>query len=559
MIKLIQKAIASVALAALALPSWAFDLRESTASQEWCFVLTDISDGTPLTGATIANTEIKLVLPGGTTETNKNSGGATEIGATGRYCATFDATDTATTGSMTVVIRDGAATSVEKEYNIDILDTLAYDVKYGTDVQQVHVVEYTAGVIDATAIATDAIGAAEIATDAIGAAEIAADAIGASEIATDAITAAEIAADAVGASEAGFLLDSTGFNGADVGSGTGLTAIATGTAQAATATTLQLASAETFADDELIGALIHVTGGTTGVGQTNCITDYTGSTDTATVDTWVTTPTGTITYEVIPNVGQTCPVSLTGGATTIQADASGYVKISDGTGTGQVSLTSGVVDSVTTVTTLTGHTAQTGDSFARLGAPAGASVSADIAAIEAQTDDIGVAGAGLTAIDLPNQTMDITGNITGNLSGSVGSVTGAVGSVTGAVGSVTADVTVADTSFEDEAALQNMERWGAILCTVETATSAVAIGCDLTTPRGAAVVTAQDDDYIGRTIVVYSSSAVPPALGEDAIITDSTWDGVNSALDLTLTTKSASARGLSAVPAVGDVLVIQPN
>lgn len=41
---------------------------------------------------------------------------------------------------------------------------------------------------------------------------------------------------------------------------------------------------------------------------------------------------------------------------------------------------------------------QTGDSYARLGAPAGASVSADIAAIEAQTDDIGVAGAGLTAM-----------------------------------------------------------------------------------------------------------------------------------------------------------------
>jgi hypothetical protein len=44
------------------------------------------------------------------------------------------------------------------------------------------------------------------------------------------------------------------------------------------------------------------------------------------------------------------------------------------------------------------HTAQSGDSFARLGAPAGASVSADIAAIEGQTDDIGAAGAGLTAV-----------------------------------------------------------------------------------------------------------------------------------------------------------------
>jgi hypothetical protein len=39
-----------------------------------------------------------------------------------------------------------------------------------------------------------------------------------------------------------------------------------------------------------------------------------------------------------------------------------------------------------------------GAAYRRLGAPAGASVSADIAAIEAQTDDIGAAGAGLTAI-----------------------------------------------------------------------------------------------------------------------------------------------------------------
>lgn len=73
---------------------------------------------------------------------------------------------------------------------------------------------------------------------------------------------------------------------------------------------------------------------------------------------------------------------------------------------------------VDTLTTYTGNTVQTGDSFAR----------------------IGVNGAGLTNIDLPNQTMDIVGNITGNLSGSVGSVTGAVGSVTGAVGSVTGNV-----------------------------------------------------------------------------------------------------------------------
>ena len=103
-----------------------------------------------------------------------------------------------------------------------------------------------ANAITATAIATDAITAAKIAADAIGASEIAASAIAASEIATGAITATkfaagaidaaaiatdaigpaeiatnsigapEIADDAIGAAEAGFLTDSTAFNGADV-------------------------------------------------------------------------------------------------------------------------------------------------------------------------------------------------------------------------------------------------------------------------------------------------------------------------------------------------------
>lgn len=53
-----------------------------------------------------------------------------------------------------------------------------------------------------------------------------------------------------------------------------------------------------------------------------------------------------------------------------------------------------------------------------------ANIKVDTAAILLDTAEIGTAGAGLTNINLPNQTMDIIGNITGNLSGSVGSVTG---------------------------------------------------------------------------------------------------------------------------------------
>jgi len=113
---------------------------------------------------------------------------------------------------------------------------------------------------------------------------------------------------------------------------------------------------------------------------------------------------------------------------------------------------------------------------------AGADIAADIIALKAETveiladtDEIGAAGVGLTeaggdgdhlteaggdgdhlneaggdgdhltAIDLPNQTMDITGD----LSGSVGSVTGAVGSVTAEVDAdvvkISGDGTAADT------------------------------------------------------------------------------------------------------------------
>lgn len=102
---------------------------------------------------------------------------------------------------------------------------------------------------------------------------------------------------------------------------------------------------------------------------------------------------------------------------------------------------------VPTVTTLTGHTPQTGDAFARLGAPAGASVSADVAGIKTKTDFLPSATAGAAGgvfIAGTNAattiTSGLTANLTGNVSGSVGSVTGAVGSVTGNVGGSVASV-----------------------------------------------------------------------------------------------------------------------
>jgi hypothetical protein len=72
-----------------------------------------------------------------------------------------------------------------------------------------------------------------------------------------------------------------------------------GTAQSATSTTLVLRSAATFADDTAIGATLMAFGSTQGYWQTRSVTDYVLSTDTATVDTWTVTPSGTITYVLL--------------------------------------------------------------------------------------------------------------------------------------------------------------------------------------------------------------------------------------------------------------------
>lgn len=178
------------------------------------------------------------------------------------------------------------------------------------------------------------------------------------------------------------------------------------------------------------------------------ISDYTGSTKTVTLAAGTT-----FTAAATDNISIMAPMPMqpTVSGRTLDVSAGGEAGVdwaNVGTPGSTVSLTA---TTVSTVTTLTGHTAQTGDAFARLGAPAGASVSADVAAVKVDTaailadtgtDGVVVAAGSKTGYTLTATTGlgNQTANITGNLSGSVGSVTGAVGSVTGAVGSVTGAV-----------------------------------------------------------------------------------------------------------------------
>lgn len=103
-------------------------LKQSTASQEiYLGVFVDEVDGyTPETALTINASDIKLGLAGGTTLTNKNSGGGTHISG-GIYSAVLDATDTATLGPIMIFVKVAGARFVSLEccvYAANVYDSL---------------------------------------------------------------------------------------------------------------------------------------------------------------------------------------------------------------------------------------------------------------------------------------------------------------------------------------------------------------------------------------------------------------------------------------------------
>lgn len=283
---------------------------------------------------------------------------------------------------------------------------------------------------------------------AITAGAIAADAIGASELAADAV--AEIADAVWDEARSGHTTDGT--------FGQVNQAVRSGTAQGGGTATITLDASASAVDDFYNGDLVWCLSGT-GAGQAGVVIDYVGATKVATVDNnWRTNPDSSTGFVILP--GSLGLTSATLASAVWDASTSTY----NGAGTfgAGVRLSAAAVQAVWDALTSALTTASsigkrlvdylTGDIYARLGAPAGASVSADIAAAKADTAAIktktdflpsataGTAGGVFIAGSNAATTVNVTGNITGNLSGSVGSVTGAVGSVTGAVGSVTGNV-----------------------------------------------------------------------------------------------------------------------
>lgn len=261
-------------------------LKQSTASQAVKFgPFVDDTDGkTAETALTIANTDVRL-SKNGATMAAKNSGGCTHD-AVGYYTCTLDATDTNTVGRLQAMVSVAGALPVYQEFNV--VEEAVYDAYYGASAPgyvanaPVNVVQYggTNGTFTSgqpTVRLSAGTGAGQI------------------SLTSGAVTAGTVS------DKTGYSIGSGGITEASfattAGSFAPLGVVDQGTAQAATGTTLQLRSAATFANTELVGATCVITGGSTGVGQARVITGYVGSTDTATVDTWTTTPTGTITYK----------------------------------------------------------------------------------------------------------------------------------------------------------------------------------------------------------------------------------------------------------------------
>lgn len=126
-----------------------------------------------------------------------------------------------------------------------------------------------------------------------------------------------------------------------------------GTAQSATSTTLVLRAATPFgSDDANVGATLWAFGSDQGYWQMRVINSYVTSTDTATVDTWDVTPSGTITYKIYG----TPPSSITNPAAVNVTQISGDSTAADNAesffdGTGYAG-TNNVIPTVTTLTNL---------------------------------------------------------------------------------------------------------------------------------------------------------------------------------------------------------------
>jgi len=312
----------------------------------------------------------------------------------------LSAANTNHAGKRAMLTITDAANHVPVFHEFQILVANVYDALIGTDYLQTHAVEITNDLITAAAIADGAIDAGALAGDCITAAKIADNAIAAEHLAANAIDFATFAADCK--------------------TGTGLKAnvesisagAITATAIAADAITEAKIADNAIAAEHLAANAIDfatfAADCKTGSGLKANVESISANAITATAIAADAITAAKIANGAIDNATFAADVGSTAYATNIIAIAAKKaIDEYDPPTNAEFELRSLAAADYTVVSDL--GTVQTGDAFARLGAPAGASVSADIAAVKAQTGaietdtqdlqtQVGVDGAGLTAV-----------------------------------------------------------------------------------------------------------------------------------------------------------------
>ena len=303
-------------------------LRQSTASQAVLIGPFVDTDGAAVTGLTIDAADIRL-SKNGANIVGKNSGGGTHD-ELGMYTITLDATDTDTVGRLQLTVVESGALQVYHEFQV--LEEATFDMLF----------------------AGSALG----------------------YIANAPVNVAQVSGDSTAADNLETAYDDTA--GAVPWSGV----IDQGTMQAgSTSTTAVLRAGASFADDVLIGATIHITSGT-GIGQRRVVTDWVSATDTATVDTWQTTPDNTSVYKVYATapISSTSIPSASDNATAVWAAGTRTLTALDEDNT-TIDLNNTAIGSVGSVTAIANN-AITAAAFA---ADAGTEIAAAVLAAAAST------------------------------------------------------------------------------------------------------------------------------------------------------------------------------
>ena len=128
-------------------------LRQGTSITVRIGPFVNISDGLANTGLSISQSDIRLSKNGGDYAQSNDTGGGSHD-ENGWYIITLDATDTGTLGRLKVAIDMSSVIPVWESYMI--VPQQVWDSLFGSDKLQVHADEITAGLITATALATDA-------------------------------------------------------------------------------------------------------------------------------------------------------------------------------------------------------------------------------------------------------------------------------------------------------------------------------------------------------------------------------------------------------------------